>query len=406
MLINVNGDAVVECVTIYVLELLIQEKGIIPMEIKAFQQQVEEILGAPLLLIEMSKDEWEDEANTSKNSNSPTHEMIQTEDRYLWLWKIQDMIAYVFEMQTAKVTAKEAKFVELLLKSTELSVVKSSSSSKKDDETRNRRLGDWLSERIDTGELHLPIPDEWATTAKIKGRAIPLLLGGEGSEPLPGNEITYSKLNKLLRSYFGGEIVLIPLRKEWLILVREEMIPSLLEEREEGTSAERDMLRELCQGLQELISNEWVVGGSYHVSVSDPVGSDENLMEVIVSLRETMRVGRMFHVSEHIHLPWELQLERLVYSIPDEQRIPFIEVGSLTEKASSAWYRDEELISTLETFFQMDCNVSETAKRLYIHRNTLLYRLDKFKQETGLDVRNFRDAVLVQLKMLLYKVTK
>ncbi|GJM80639.1 hypothetical protein HMSSN139_31350 [Paenibacillus sp. HMSSN-139] len=54
----------------------------------------------------------------------------------------------------------------------------------------------------------------------------------------------------------------------------------------------------------------------------------------------------------------------------------------------------------------MDCNVSETAKRLYIHRNTLLYRMDKFKQETGLDVRTFNDAVLVKLELLLYKVTK
>lgn len=377
------------------------------MEIKAFQKQVEEIVGAPLLLIEMNKDEWEAAVSTSKNASSPSYAMIQTQDRYLWLWKTQDKIAYVFAADSVMITDKEARFVELLLKSTELSAVKSSNSStKKDEETRNRRLGEWLCQRIDADELQLPIPDEWAMIAKLNGRSIPLLLNAEGADNLLSQEITYTKLNKLLRSYFGGEIVLIPLRKDWLILVREEMIPSLLEEREEGAGAERDMLRELCQGLQELISNEWVVGGSYHLSVTDPVGSDENLMEIIIALRETLRVGRMFHVTEHIHLPWELQLERLVYSIPQEQRIQFIEQGSLTEKTPSGWYRDEELISTLETFFQMDCNVSETAKRLYIHRNTLLYRMDKFKQETGLDVRNFRDAVLVQLKMLLYKVTK
>lgn len=50
--------------------------------------------------------------------------------------------------------------------------------------------------------------------------------------------------------------------------------------------------------------------------------------------------------------------------------------------------------------------MSETAKKLYIHRNTLLYRLDKFKNETGLDVRTFHDAVLVKLALVLYKVTK
>ncbi|CRF29116.1 transcriptional regulator%2C CdaR [Mycobacterium tuberculosis] len=67
---------------------------------------------------------------------------------------------------------------------------------------------------------------------------------------------------------------------------------------------------------------------------------------------------------------------------------------------------DPETMTTLEHFFQLDCNVSETAKKLYIHRNTLLYRLDKFKQETGLDVRTFHHAVLVKIAMLLYKVTK
>jgi len=67
---------------------------------------------------------------------------------------------------------------------------------------------------------------------------------------------------------------------------------------------------------------------------------------------------------------------------------------------------DPETLATLEIFFEQDCSVSETAKQLYIHRNTLLYRLDKFKQETGLDVRTFRDAVLVRIAISLYKVTK
>ncbi|MDT2192264.1 helix-turn-helix domain-containing protein [Paenibacillus larvae] len=66
---------------------------------------------------------------------------------------------------------------------------------------------------------------------------------------------------------------------------------------------------------------------------------------------------------------------------------------------------DTETQTTLEQFFGLDCNVSETAKKLYIHRNTLLYRLDKFKQETSLDVRNFHHAVLVKIALLLYKVT-
>ncbi|MNO00327.1 Leucine-rich protein [compost metagenome] len=51
-------------------------------------------------------------------------------------------------------------------------------------------------------------------------------------------------------------------------------------------------------------------------------------------------------------------------------------------------------------------NLNDSAAALYIHRNTLLYRLDKIKQETGADVRSFGDAAIVKLAMLLYKVTK
>jgi len=69
-------------------------------------------------------------------------------------------------------------------------------------------------------------------------------------------------------------------------------------------------------------------------------------------------------------------------------------------------FTDSETVATLDAFFSMDCNVSETAKKLFIHRNTLLYRLDKIKNEAGLDVRSFNDAVLVRILLLLYKVTK
>ena len=97
-----------------------------------------------------------------------------------------------------------------------------------------------------------------------------------------------------------------------------------------------------------------------------------------------------------------MQLERLLNAIPETQRAKYLE-QSLKR---TDLFVEPEMLATLETFFSLDCNVSETAKKLYIHRNTLLYRLDKLKQETGLDVRLFRDAVLMKIILLLYKVTK
>ncbi|MBB6024561.1 DNA-binding PucR family transcriptional regulator [Paenibacillus sp. JGP012] len=107
-------------------------------------------------------------------------------------------------------------------------------------------------------------------------------------------------------------------------------------------------------------------------------------------------------MTQHIHLPWELQLEQLVASISEKQRLRFIqEIGKGT-----LLFDDSETLATLEIFFSLDCNVSETAKRLFIHRNTLVYRLDKIKQEIGYDVRHFKSANIVQLLLLMYKVTK
>ena len=64
---------------------------------------------------------------------------------------------------------------------------------------------------------------------------------------------------------------------------------------------------------------------------------------------------------------------------------------------------NEEMLSTIEKFFENSLNLSETARQLYIHRNTLVYRLDKVQRATGLDLRAFDDAVTFKLMMLLGK---
>ena len=64
---------------------------------------------------------------------------------------------------------------------------------------------------------------------------------------------------------------------------------------------------------------------------------------------------------------------------------------------------NEEMIHTIETFFDNSLNLSETARKLYIHRNTLVYRLEKVQRTIGLDLRNFDDAVTFKMMMLLGK---
>ena len=67
---------------------------------------------------------------------------------------------------------------------------------------------------------------------------------------------------------------------------------------------------------------------------------------------------------------------------------------------------DAEMLKTIDTFFKCGLNLSESAKELYIHRNTLIYRLDKIQKETGFDIRNFSDAVIFKIILFIWKEYK
>ena len=62
---------------------------------------------------------------------------------------------------------------------------------------------------------------------------------------------------------------------------------------------------------------------------------------------------------------------------------------------------DEETLITIQKFFENSLNVSETARQLYIHRNTLVYRIEKLEKETGLDIRNFDDALTFKIALMV-----
>lgn len=269
-----------------------------------------------------------------------------------------------------------------------------------------QELSGWLIEQIRSGNWKGAVPDGYLLKERLTHSMIPFLLVADSVQT--GTLVT-KELEKLLYSYFGGEVLLLPLSdNEWFILTNRELIEDSSDLKQSNSrdshveieDTEEDVLMDFSLGLYELIASEWV--GIFHIGVSKPIIPSEKLLSAVSLLKETVALGRLFHVKDHIHLPWELSLERLLYRIPTEDRADFVARAD----RYSDMLADEETVATLETFFKMDCNVSETAKQLYIHRNTLLYRLDKIKQETELDVRRFEDAVLMKLTLLLYKVTK
>ena len=363
------------------------------MDLETLRQKLENIVGTSLSIKELTKSQTK---SFFCHDQDLIMESIINEGEVWFPAYLSGGRMTVLSGVLNELSLEEVQFMELLL-----ATMRGHNSQpvalKEREEQQAIQLSDWLQSQQGSEELDLELPDELAIKSKLTNDMVGILLHSENA-----NDINYTRLKKLLLSYFDGEMLLIPLEEGvWLIMARKELVAGSNDDKDvEQVSTDYEQLSAFCLGLHELIANEWV--GVFHLSItviSDPV---RGLPVTVHMLRETIQIGRAFNITEHIHLPWELSLEALVNSIPAKHQLRFLErMGD-----PSGLFTDTETLSTLEIFFQLDCNVSETAKRLYIHRNTLLYRLDKIKQETGLDVRSFKDAVLVKLTMLLYKVTK
>jgi len=267
-------------------------------------------------------------------------------------------------------------------------------------ERQARQLGEWIGQCLTAGEWRAAVPERMELRLRLFDGMIPFLLVWEQGE---NKEPSYADLDKALRSFIADDTLLSPLPDhEWLILAPDRLLAEADASDEDSLNSNegKAVLGSLAAGLHQMVSGEW--GGDCHVAVGEPIDPVESVVHTVGILRETIQLGRKFHVGMQVHLPWLIHLERLLIGIPESARSRFVEemIGR------PDLFGDAETLLTLDAFFAMDCNVSETAKRLFIHRNTLLYRLDKIKQETGLDVRSFNDAVLVRILLLLYKVTK
>ena len=111
-----------------------------------------------------------------------------------------------------------------------------------------------------------------------------------------------------------------------------------------------------------------------------------------------LKVSKIFESDSHISRYDKLGLGRLIYQLPRSLCEMFIEEVFPDEAYKQL---DEETKMTIETFFDNDLNGSETSRELFVHRNTLVYRLEKVKIKTGLDLRLFEDAVLFKMATMV-----
>ena len=135
-----------------------------------------------------------------------------------------------------------------------------------------------------------------------------------------------------------------------------------------------------------------------------PIVND--IKEVSKSYKEAklaLDVGKIFFGEKNIIAYSALGIGRLIYQLP----IPLCKmfIREIFEGKSPDDF-DEETLATINKFFENNLNVSETSRQLYIHRNTLVYRLDKLQKSTGLDLRVFEDAITFKIALMVVKYMK
>ena len=134
------------------------------------------------------------------------------------------------------------------------------------------------------------------------------------------------------------------------------------------------------------------------VSYGNPVNEIKSVSRSYKEAKMALEVGKIFYADKNVVPYNNLGIGRLIYQLP----IPLSEMF-MTEVFGENQPEtfDEETLTTINKFFENNLNVSETSRQLYVHRNTLVYRLEKLEKSTGLDIRKFDDALTFKIAMMV-----
>ncbi len=196
---------------------------------------------------------------------------------------------------------------------------------------------------------------------------------------------------EMVRSLFGGKT------KDFVTAVDEK---SVIVVKEIGYNDTYEEMNKTAKVILDMFKNNNIeVRIAYGTIVSE-------IKEVSRSYKEAkmaLDVGRIFFDDRDIIAYNMLGIGRLIYQLP----IPLCKmfIREIFDGKSPDEF-DEETLTTINKFFENSLNVSETSRQLYIHRNTLVYRLDKLQKSTGLDLRVFEDAITFKIALMVVKYMK
>lgn len=168
-----------------------------------------------------------------------------------------------------------------------------------------------------------------------------------------------------------------------------KQLPESAESRDLGKIAEQ-----VEKSLEKDLNSRVVIG------VGTIVGHIRELARAYKEAQVAIDVGKVFETEKSIINYENLGIGRLIYQLPTTLCEMFLQEVFKKNPIDSL---DQETLFTINKFFENNLNVSETARKLFVHRNTLVYRLEKIKKLTGLDLREFDDAITFKVALMVKK---
>ena len=157
-------------------------------------------------------------------------------------------------------------------------------------------------------------------------------------------------------------------------------------------------LEKLAKSIIDIVSSELYIKA--YVGIGTIVDNIRDLPRSFNEAQIALEVGKVFDTEKFIMTYDNLGIGRLIYQLPTTLCEMFL---SEVFKKGSIESLDYETLFTIQKFFENNLNVSETSRKLFVHRNTLVYRLEKIRKLTGLDLRRFDHAIVFKVALMVKK---
>lgn len=196
-----------------------------------------------------------------------------------------------------------------------------------------------------------------------------------------------SVAGELLKSMF------VPQAGDFIVSIDERSIVLI---KELNNSDTREDIEEVANTIVDMLNTEAML--SVRVAYGIPVYELKDVSKSYKEAKMALDVGNIFYNYKRVISYEMLGIGRLIYQLPQNLCKIFIrEIYGDTKPEDI----DEEILTTVNKFLENNLNVSETSRQLFIHRNTLVYRIEKLQKAIGLDMRIFEDALTFKIALMV-----